>query len=120
MHHACATCGKDFKTNDGKVTHCNERHTGKCWICDKDFLLVEQVQVHLRDDHKMKDATSPEKTKELEEEHRRELERKRRWEKQQCAAAKRRMAEDDDDDDDNPGRPVGKAQERRRPRLPPQ
>ena len=83
MHHACATCGKDFKTNDEKVTHCNEKHTGKCWICDKDFVLVEQLQVHLRDEHKMKDATSPQKTKELEEEHRRELEQRRRWERQQ-------------------------------------
>ena len=101
MHHACATCGKDFNTNDEKVTHCSERHTGKCWICDKDFVLVEQLQVHLRDEHKMKDATSPEKTKDLEEEHRRELERKRRWERQQCAAAKRRLGDDDDDDPDD-------------------
>ena len=106
MHHACATCGKDFKTNDEKVTHCSERHTGKCWICDKDFVLVEQLQVHLRDDHKMKDATSPEKTKELEEEHHRELERKRRWEKQQREAAKRKK--DDDDDDDDPDDQSGK------------
>ena len=74
MHHACATCGQDFNTNDEKVTHSNKKHTGKCWICNKDFILVEQLQVHLRDEHKMKDATSPEKTKELEEEHRRQLE----------------------------------------------
>ena len=100
MRHACATCGKDFKTNDEKVTHCSQKHTGKCWICDKDFVLVEQLQVHLRDEHKMKDATSAEKTKELEEEHRRELERKRRWERQQRAAAKRKMEDDDDDDND--------------------
>ena len=100
MHHACATCGKDFKTNDEKVTHCSQKHTGKCWICDKDFVLVEQLQVHLQDEHKMKDATSAEKTKELEEEHRRELERRRRWERQQRAAAKRKMEDDDDDDDD--------------------
>ena len=107
MRHACATCGKDFKTNDEKVTHCSQKHTGKCWICDKDFLLVEQLQVHLRDEHKMKDATSAEKTKELEEEHRRELERRRRWERQQRAAAKRKI-EDDDDEDDDPGDRSGK------------
>ena len=100
MRHACATCGKDFKTNDEKVTHCSQMHTGKCWICDKDFVLVEQLQVHLRDEHKMKDATSAEKTKELEEEHRRELERRRRWERQQRAAAKRKIEDDDDEDDD--------------------
>ena len=63
-------------------------------------VLVEQLQVHLRDEHKMKDATSAEKTKELEEEHRRELERRRRWERQQRAAAKRKIEDDDDEDDD--------------------
>ena len=83
MHHACATCGQDFNTNDEKVTHCNEKHTGKCWICDKDFVLVEQLQVHLQNEHKMKEATSVEKAKELEEDHRRQLELKRKWEKQQ-------------------------------------
>ena len=109
MHHACATCGQDFNTNDEKVTHSNKKHTGKCWICNKDFILVEQLQVHLRDEHKMKDATSPEKTKELEEEHRRQLELKRKWEKQQRAAAKRkRDEEDDDDEDDDPGDRSGK------------
>ena len=107
MHHACATCGQDFNTNDEKVTHSNKKHTGKCWICNKDFILVEQLQVHLRDEHKMKDATSPEKTKELEEEHRRQLELRRKWEKQQRAAAKRKM-EDDDDEDDDPGDRSGK------------
>ena len=109
MRHACVTCGKDFKTNDEKVTHCSEKHTGKCWICDKDFVLVEQLQVHLWDEHKMKDATSPQKTKELEEEHRRELERRRRWERQQRAAAKRKRDEEDDDDEgDNQGDRSGK------------
>ena len=109
MHHACATCGQDFNTNDEKVTHSNKKHTGKCWICNKDFILVEQLQVHLQDEHKMKDATSPEKTKELEEEHRRQLELKRKWEKQQRAAAKRkRDEEDDDDEDDDPGDRSGK------------
>ena len=109
MHHACATCGQDFNTNDEKVTHSNKKHTGKCWICNKDFILVEQLQVHLRDEHKMKDATSPEKTKELEEEHRRQLELRRKWEKQQRAAAKRkRDEEDDDDEDDDPGDRSGK------------
>ena len=100
MHHACATCGQDFNTNDAKVTHSSREHTGKCWICTKNFVLVEQLQVHLRDEHKMKDATSPEKTRELEEEHRIQLERRRKWEKQQRAAAKRKRDEEDDDDDD--------------------
>ena len=107
MHHACATCGQNFNTNDEKVTHSNKKHTGKCWICNKDFILVEQLQVHLRDEHKMKDATSPEKTKELEEEHRRQLELKRKWERQQRAAAKRKRDEEDDEDED-PGDRSGK------------
>ena len=106
MHHACATCGQDFNTNDKKVTHMNEKHTGKCWICSKSFVLLEQLQVHLRDEHKMKEATSPEKTKEMEEEHHRQLELRRKWEKQQRAAAKRKR--DDDDDDDDPGDRSGK------------
>ena len=52
---------------------------GKCWICDKDFVLVEQLQVHLQNEHKMKEATSVEKAKELEEDHRKQLEQKRKW-----------------------------------------
>ena len=87
----------------------------------KNFVLVEQLQVHLQDEHKMKDATSPEKTKELEEEHRRELERRRRWERQQRAAAKRkRDEEDDDDEDDDQGDRSGKRKKDGQPRLPPQ
>ena len=75
----------------------------------RDFVLVEQLQVHLRDEHKMKDTTSPQKTKELEEEHCRELERRRRWERQQRTAAKRkRDEEDDDDEDDDQGDRSGK------------
>ena len=108
MHHACATCGKDFKTNDEKVTHCNTKHTGKCWLCTKDFLLIEELQVHLWNEHGLKDATSPEKAKELEEDHQRRLEQKRRWEKQQHAAAKRKRDEDNDDDDGDHDVQLGK------------
>ena len=49
-------------------------------------------------------ATSAEKTKELEEEHCRELERRRKWERQQRAAAKRKIEDDDDEDDDQSDR----------------
>ena len=64
-------------------------------------MLIEALQVHLHKEHGLVGATSVEKTKELEEEHRKQLELRRKWEKQQRAAAKRRREDDDDDDDED-------------------
>ena len=57
--------------------------------------------MHLQREHGLVGATSVEKTKELEEEHRKWLGLRRKWEKQQRAAAKRRRDDDDDNDDED-------------------
>ncbi|MCG8626597.1 MAG: hypothetical protein MJE68_31930 [Proteobacteria bacterium] len=100
MHHACATCGQDFNTKDEKAAHCSDKHTGKCWLCSKDFVLIKALQAHLRDEHGVREATSTEMTKELEEEHQRRLEQRSKWEKKQREAARRKIDDEDDDDDD--------------------